>query len=154
MANVALVLTGGGARGAYQAGFLKGIADMMPGNPFNIITGCSVGSINAAFLACQADNFQGATEKLWNMWATIKPEGIFVPRSGVFLKIALNLIAHMLFGYKKPLATTLLDDLPLKNMLRHELDFEALHKNIENNKLLAAAFTAIDYNKRISTTFF
>ncbi|MDA0191322.1 MAG: patatin-like phospholipase family protein, partial [Proteobacteria bacterium] len=65
MANrkTALILTGGGARAAYQVGVLLAVRDLLPDdtrNPFPIICGTSAGAINAASLACHADNFRGA----------------------------------------------------------------------------------------------
>lgn len=154
--KIALVLTGGGARGAYQAGFLKGLSDIStsPISPFSIVTGCSVGAINAAYLACSAHNFQDATESLWKMWATIEPEGIFIPKPGAFLKIGFDWFTHLALRHKKHLTATLMDNMPLKNMLQHNLNFDALHESIKNNNIYAAAFTSMDYIRRISTTFF
>ncbi len=154
--KIALVLTGGGARGAYQAGFLRGLSDISPKNatPFSIITGCSVGAINASFIACGAHDFDEATKKLWNLWATIKPEGIFIPRRGAFFKIAFNWLAHVILNRKKPFTTTLLDNQPLKQLLQKQLDFSAIQDAIQTEKIHAAAFIAMNYNERISTTFF
>ena len=55
-----LILPGGGARGAYQAGVLKAIADLVPDdrNPFPVVVGSSVGAINAAAIACHARDFR------------------------------------------------------------------------------------------------
>jgi NTE family protein len=154
--RTALVLTGGGARGAYQAGFLKGIADSVPDtpSPFAIITGCSVGAINAAFLACHGNNFSEATNKLWHMWANLEPNGIFIPRPAAFLKIGLKLLLHLIFRRRMPFTATLLDNLPLKKMLRDQLNFANLRGSIERKEIHAVAFTAMDYIRRASTTFF
>src|SRR5258707_12461655 len=94
--KIALVLTGGGARGAYQAGFLKGMAEITPSHvsPFSIITGCSVGAINAAFMACCGHNFQEGTKRLCTMWSTLKPNGVFIPKPGAFLRIGANTLTH------------------------------------------------------------
>ena len=65
-----LLLTGGGARAAYQVGVLQAIARIAREcgaadvNPFQVITGTSAGAINAAALACQADRFQGAVQEI------------------------------------------------------------------------------------------
>lgn len=156
MAKTGLVLTGGGARGAYQAGFLRGMADIVPikNLPFPIITGCSVGAINAAYLACFAHDFKEATERLCHMWATIKPEGVFVPKKGAFFRIALNWLGHVVLKQKAPLITTLMDNLPLKKMLQSQLDFDAIRACLKARHLQAVAFTAMDYNRRLSTCFF
>ena len=70
-----LLLTGGGARAAYQVGVLEAVADIrlacaahQQGNPFPIITGTSAGAINAAALACGADDFDGSVRQLVDVW--------------------------------------------------------------------------------------
>lgn len=70
-----LLLTGGGARAAYQVGVLEAIADLRQAcgegsgpNPFPIITGTSAGAINAAALACGADNFDRAVRRIARVW--------------------------------------------------------------------------------------
>lgn len=154
--KIALVLTGGGARGAYQAGFLRGLADILPNRnlPFGIVTGCSVGAINAAYLACFAHDFKQATARLWDMWATIKPEGVFIPKRGSFVKIALNALSHILLNKNTPLNITLLDSKPLEELLLKELKFDDIRASVSAGELHAVAFTAMDYNRRISTSFF
>ena len=73
MAKTALYLAGGGARGAYQAGVLKAIQEIFQPktSPFSMISGVSIGSINAAILAENADNFSLGVEKLENLWRNI-----------------------------------------------------------------------------------
>ena len=79
--GVGLVMTGGGARGAYQAGVLKRIGELKGvrthGNPFPIIGGASAGAINGAALATSCDDFAQATRRLAEAWATLKPSDIF-----------------------------------------------------------------------------
>ena len=56
-----LILTGGGARAAYQVGVLKALAEWLPenaGNPFPVLAGTSAGSINTALLAAGAQDFR------------------------------------------------------------------------------------------------
>ena len=69
----ALVLPGGGARGAYQVGGLKAIEEIGSGkrNPFPIICGTSAGAINAAVLACHAHEFQTGVKRLDHFWTTM-----------------------------------------------------------------------------------
>ena len=73
--NTGLILTGGGARAAYQVGVLKAIADILleegwnkRDNPFGIICGTSAGAINATALACRCDNFQEAISSILHVW--------------------------------------------------------------------------------------
>ena len=78
--NNALVLTGGGARAAYQVGVLSAIAKFMPRNhgvPFPIICGTSAGAINSTALACYASCFQLAVKKLEWVWKNLDPKRIY-----------------------------------------------------------------------------
>src|SRR3954468_1181882 len=75
-----LVLTGGGARAAYQVGVLKALAEIRRQstssklNPFPVITGTSAGAINAAALACAADDFDAAVAGLCRVWENFSAE--------------------------------------------------------------------------------
>ena len=68
----ALILTGGGARAAYQVGVLVAVAELLPRPPgqsrFPILCGTSAGAINAASVACLADNFGKAVEMVSAVW--------------------------------------------------------------------------------------
>src|SRR5208283_681243 len=79
--TIGLVVTGGGARGAYQAGVLKRIGEIKRvqerGNPFPIIGGASAGAVNGSALAAGADDFATATNKLAELWASLRPSDIF-----------------------------------------------------------------------------
>src|ERR1022692_1909421 len=76
-----LVMTGGGARGAYQAGVLKRIGELKSvqahGNPFPIIGGSSAGAVNGCALAVGCDEFSIATKVLAKLWAELRPSDIF-----------------------------------------------------------------------------
>ncbi|MFV0369310.1 MAG: patatin-like phospholipase family protein, partial [Hyphomicrobiaceae bacterium] len=74
-----LVLPGGGARGAYQAGTLKALMEIASAgpNPFQVIMGASVGAINAVTLAARADDIRHGADQLVAFWSAIKPEQIF-----------------------------------------------------------------------------
>src|SRR6516165_10243905 len=76
-----LVVTGGGARGAYQAGVLKRIGEIRRvqtnGNPFPIIGGSSAGAINGSALAVGSDDFALATKVVAHLWSSLRPTDIF-----------------------------------------------------------------------------
>ena len=79
-----LLLTGGGARAAYQVGVLEAIADIRAsagqqqgGNPFPVITGTSAGAINAAALACGADDFDSAVRRIAQVWRQMRTQQIY-----------------------------------------------------------------------------
>src|SRR5674476_284448 len=83
-ASNALLLTGGGARAAYQVGVLEAIADiretagaMHQANPFPIIAGTSAGAVNAAALACGADDFDSTVRRIARVWKNIHAEQIY-----------------------------------------------------------------------------
>src|SRR5664279_1201262 len=79
--TIGLVMTGGGARGAYQAGVLKRIGELKrirsEGNPFPIIVGASAGAINGSALAAGSDDFAGATSRTAALWSGLEPSDIF-----------------------------------------------------------------------------
>jgi len=76
-----LAMTGGGARGAYQAGVLKRIGEIQRvqtnGNPFPIIGGASAGAINGSALAVGSDDFALATKVLAHLWSSLRPTDVF-----------------------------------------------------------------------------
>src|SRR6185369_17207481 len=78
---VGLVMTGGGARGAYQAGVLKRIGELKrvqkQGNPFPIIEGASAGAINGCALAVGCDDFALTTRVIAQLWSSLRPSDIF-----------------------------------------------------------------------------
>ena len=79
MAKVGLYLAGGGARGAFQAGVIKGIYHILKVQnvPFELISGVSAGGGNACILAQNADHFKKATEELEDLWCNIKSNSMF-----------------------------------------------------------------------------
>ncbi|MBO9668832.1 MAG: patatin-like phospholipase family protein [Bdellovibrio sp.] len=81
MSNLGLVLSGGGARGAYQAGALAAIAEIAARegqkDPFNIFTGVSAGSINATILASHLQDFTDSAKILTKMWGQITTDDVF-----------------------------------------------------------------------------
>ena len=78
--KIALVMVGGGARAAYQVGVLRAIAELLPKDapcPFQIICGTSAGAINAASLACFADNFRSAVVRISSVWHNFHAHHVF-----------------------------------------------------------------------------
>src|SRR5208282_3750759 len=79
--TLGLAMTGGGARGAYQAGVLKRIGEIKRvqthGNPFPIIGGASAGAINGAGLAMGCDDFSLATKAIAQLWSSLRPSDVF-----------------------------------------------------------------------------
>ena len=154
-----LVLSGGGARGAYQAGVLQGVAEIATElgleQPFKIITGVSAGAVNASYLASCSDSFQQATDKLVESWSKIKAEDVFktdaVTAGRLGFKFALDAAIGAM--YKKKLARSLLDTSPLKGYLEGNTDFSAIEKNLASGHIDALAITAMNYTNSHSLTF-
>ncbi|MEM7255336.1 MAG: patatin-like phospholipase family protein, partial [Pseudomonadota bacterium] len=81
-------MTGGGARAAYQVGFMSGIAEVFPDLHVPYLTGVSAGAINAAYMASDPGNFAARTEALSQLWRSLNPEDVFEVTSG-------NLLSHV-----------------------------------------------------------
>jgi len=151
-----LVLTGGGARAAYQVGVVKAVRDILGnpvGNPFPILCGTSAGAINAATLAVFADNFSRGVANLLEVWEHMRCEHIYRTDAWSILKSGVRwLSAMMLFSRNNPVS--LLDNEPLRQMLEKNLEFEKIQQNIDSGTLYAACVTASGYTSGQSVSFF
>jgi NTE family protein len=151
-----LVLTGGGARAAYQVGVIKAVRDLLGNpvkNPFPIVCGTSAGAINAATLAVFADDFTRAVGNLLEVWENMRCEHIYrtdpyhIMRSGWRW-----LSAMMLISRNNPVS--LLDNAPLREMLERNLNFEKIQEHIDSGALYAVCVTASGYTSGQSVSFF
>lgn len=156
--RTALILTGGGARAAYQVGVLVAVAELLPDrrvNPFPILCGTSAGAINAASVACLADNFGKAVEMVSAVWQNMhaghiyRADALGVGRSG--LKWLGMLVAGWLV--KNP-PRSLLDNSPLRDLLNRHLDFRGIEHAIASGALHALSITASGYESGESIAFF
>ncbi len=140
-----LVLPGGGARGAYQVGVLKAIAALMDSDrlPFPVIAGISAGSINAAGIAQQADDFGAAVARLEQLWGAMHASDVF--------EIELGRLQVLFNRSRRPLA--LFDNAPLASLIRRELSPDGLSASIASGALRALAVTASNYSTGEATTF-
>jgi len=151
-----LVLTGGGARAAYQVGVLKAVSELLPArekNPFPIVCGTSAGAINAATLAVFADDFGTAVERLLEVWEHFHVHHVY--RSdplGIARVGARWLAALMLLSRTSP--EGLLDNAPLQEMLTRRLDFGRVQENIDNGSLYAVSITCSGYSSGQSVSFY
>ncbi len=154
-----LVMTGGGARGAYQAGVLKRLGEIkrLQGgtNPFPIIGGASAGAINGSAMAMGSDDFPLATKVLANLWATLKPSDVFrcdfVSQAHNSLVWILDLSFGGALGGGN--ARSLLDATPLRHYLKKHLDCSRIQDNIKRGHLYALAISATNYNSGKSYLF-
>ncbi len=154
-----MVLTGGGARGAYQAGVLKAVAEIFSRgerqNPFDVLTGVSAGSINASYWASHAHEPHSGAEKLVKLWQTIRFEEVFEANifamGSVGAKLILDLVSAPVSGAH--FAKALMNTKPLRKLLENEIDYSRIQKNIEAGHLRALSITATDYASSNSITF-
>lgn len=158
--RVALILTGGGARAAYQVGVLKAIAEFLPRrahSPFPIICGTSSGALNAATLAVNAGNFSMGVQYLVNTWKNFHANQIYrTDVVGVFNNSMLWL-AGMIFsaiGINRLNRVSLLDNSPLVELLEEMLPCEKIQESIDAGLLHALSITASGYDSGQSVTFY
>jgi NTE family protein len=146
-----LVMTGGGARGAYQAGVLKRIGEIKRvqthGNPFPIIGGSSAGAINGSALAAGSDDFALATKVLARVWSGLSPSDIFRCDVLSHARNSLTWILDLSFGgvLGGGNARSLLDATPLRHFLNTHLDCDRIHDNIKRGHLYALAISATNF---------
>ncbi len=151
-----LVLTGGGARAAFQVGVVKAVRDILSNpvkNPFPILAGTSAGAINAAMLAVYADDFNRAVSKLLEVWENMHVEHIYKADFPSIMKSGARWLASlMLVSRRNPVS--LLDNAPLADMLARTLPFERIQENIDSGALYAVSVTASGYTSGQSVSFF
>ena len=152
-------MTGGGARGAYQAGVLKRIGEIkrvqQDGNPFPIIGGSSAGAVNGGALAVGCDEFSIATKVLARLWAELRPSDIFRCDVLAQARNSITWILDLSFGavLGGGNAQSFLDATPLRAFLRAHLDCTRIQDNIRSGHLYALAISATNYNSGKSYLF-
>jgi NTE family protein len=149
--KTALILSGGGARGAYQAGVLKGLAELLPHknkSPFQIISGVSAGAINGAKLACDLDSFTNAVEKINYLWSQLTHEQVFKTDF-----LSLNKLSLAFVGGRSLSIDSMLDTSPLRNLLKSNCDFSKIKKNLSEKHFESLIITANNYNSGSAVSF-
>jgi len=156
--RVGLILTGGGARAAYQVGVLRALSDMLPKevrNPFQIICGTSAGAINAAVLAAEASDFRRGVRRLMTVWKNFHVRHIYRSDPIGVTRNSSRWVFNALTGgavTSKPVS--LLDNSPLAALLDRYLDFSAIQRCIDDGDLAAFSVTCSGYTSGQSVTFF
>ncbi|TAN73197.1 MAG: patatin-like phospholipase family protein [Gallionella sp.] len=155
-----LILTGGGARAAYQVGVLKAVAEFLPRhahNPFPIICGTSAGALNAAALAVNAQNFRKGVRYLNNIWKNFRSNRIYrTDVLGVLNNSALWFAGLLLngLGINRLKQVSLLDNSPLVGLLEEIMPCEKIQDSIDAGLLYALSITASGYGSGQSVTFY
>jgi NTE family protein len=156
--KTALVMPGGGARGAFQVGVLTAIAEILPHrcqNPFPIISGTSAGAINSVVLASKSKHFHRGVAELAHVWSHFESHQVFRDDSWTMLKSSLHwLTSIVLGGMLVGTPRSLLNNSPLRSLLAANIRFPLIEKAIDDGDLHALAVTAAGYRSARSTTFF
>lgn len=164
--GTALMLSGGGSRAAYQVGVLEAIADirkeagaLTQANPFPIITGTSAGAINAASLACGADDFDSAVRRIAEVWRNFHSSQVYRADSVSMLRSGTSWITLLTLGWviakwRRNNPRSLLDNAPLGELLNHLVPLQRLPELIRSGQVQALAVTASSYSSGEHITFF
>jgi NTE family protein len=163
--DLAIVLTGGGARAAYQVGVLRALARKLPNARFPIITGVSAGAINASFLAAHPGSLKDAMDDLTELWSGLDIDRIFNVEAGSLLRNGTRWVLRLGTGGNRlaPKVRGLVDTSPLQELLVERLTnpdqpgnmaIPGIADNIESGRLKAIALTTINYGTGQTLTWF
>jgi len=157
-AQAALVLSGGGARAAYQVGVLQAISELLPSRhstPFPIICGTSAGAVNASGLAVNADSFGKGVELLHEVWSNFGSSQVFRTDWPGVLGSAIRWLSNLSLGwFNRTRPVSLLDNEPLGELLRKRIDLRRLPAMIDDGFLRALCITACSYTRGDSVSFY
>ena len=155
--EIAVVLPGGGARAAYQVGVLRAVAQILGRDqrqPFRIICGTSAGAINAATLAVHADSFRRGVARLLRWWRAVEVTGVYRADLASVSLHGVRWLASVLVGASGPKRAMMLDNSPLRSVLRGDLELARVAQQIRDGALRALAINATSYTTGQAVTFF
>jgi len=153
----AIILPGGGARGAYQAGVLKAIGELLADetNPFPVICGTSAGAINAVVLASHAHEFLSGVERLEHFWRSMRCERIYRTDAWTVFKSGMRFAGTLLSGgLIRTNPRAFLDNMPLRLFLQKKLQLEGIQTALEQGALRGVAITASGYTCASAISYF
>ena len=156
-----LLLSGGGARAAYQAGVLRRIVEISPEPdgriPFEILVGTSAGALNLAVAAARADSLRSAVDTMCEHWENIRTEKVFSSSTLNIVKNMLRWLLDLTLGgaenRREPRARSLVDTAPLGRLMTELLPAGAIETHIRSGILDAVAVSATDYDTGALTIF-
>lgn len=154
-----LVLTAGGARGAYQAGVLKRIGEIRAlqrgPSPFKIVAGASAGAINGAMIAAKSASFRDGTQTLAQLWSDLTVEQVFKSDILSLARGGTTLVRDMALGWLLGAGNTasILDASPLRGFIGAFLPLDGIAESIRKGRLYAVAVTATSYHSGKCFTF-
>ena len=156
MEKAGIVLTGGGARAAYQVGVLRAISDMYPGSgyPFEVIVGTSAGAINAMSLAGGGSIFRHSVSRLEALWSELTIDQVFYTGTYSILGNMTRVARKLVSGGHQSRTMSLLNNTPLRKLLERELDLAAVRETLDSGALRAVGVNACGYATGQNICFF
>ena len=157
--KLGLVLSGGGARGAYQVGVMSAMSEILQKASLefkiDIFSGVSAGAINASTLAAESHDLHEGCRKLVELWSHLRSEDVFYTDAVNLGKVGLKWMGELSLGglIGSSPGRALLDTEPLKKLLEKNLNYAAIEKNLKEKHYTALAVTAVDYQTSNSITF-
>jgi NTE family protein len=154
--KTALILSGGGARAAYQAGVMRGVLEVYGNSrmPFDVVCGTSAGAINAVYLAANAHRPLEGIESLCDAWRGIRAGDVYDPSWRAVLGNLMRVVLAPFRSSVRGAPTSILDNRPLRHMLADWLDFNAARENLRAGLLENLCITAMDYASGASVAFY
>lgn len=161
-----LILSGGGARAAYQVGVLQALAEIRRAagqvggpNPFPVIAGTSAGAINATALACRADDFDAAVATLADVWRQFRAGQVYRADSLGVVRVGARWVTMMSIGWalarwRRVSPRSLLDNAPLADLLAALVDTGRVEQMKRSGHLRGLAVTASSYGSGLHVTFY
>jgi NTE family protein len=154
--RTALVLSGGGARAAYQVGVLKALAALLPATaPYQILVGTSAGAVCASVLATYAEDWRHGVRQLETVWSQFTIEQVFRADLTSMLSAGGRWLLSALFGGRFCQAPdALFDNSPLRQLLAREVNWTKIRSHVDAGTLTALALTATSYAGGLHRIFF
>jgi len=156
--RTALILTGGGARAAYQVGVLKAIRELLrepQRNPFPILCGTSAGALNATSLAVAAEDFGAGVDGLVHVWENFSAHQVYRADAVSMGISGARWVSTLALGWlTRQSPRSLLDNAPLRRLLEGSLDLGRIGRAIENGALHSISITCSGYSSGQSVSFF
>ena len=156
VSRAGLILTGGGARAAYQVGVLKALSEIHPSPdwPFPIIVGTSAGAVAASILAGNVVRWHESVAEIERVWANFRVNQVFRSDAWAMLRAGARWMGSLVTGGAMGPPKSLLDNSPLRELLAHVTDFDAVRANVARGDLRALALCATSYYTARSVSFF
>lgn len=159
MSKLGVILTGGGARAAFQVGVVRALYEILgkKSGLFNVITGNSAGAINATYLAANAENWDIATQNLVELWQRLHPQNVYDLRARKITDLGTKWLSNAVFGGLSPKGGSmnyLLETTPLKQLINREVDFSHIQKNIDNKLVHGFSLSTTNYTSGSSVIFY